>query len=249
MSGNTKDSSQRSITSSGRKTYKKRPLGQPPEAAHVCYNQEQVGLRYGHVVVVSPERRYAGTGWNAPYALCRCVNCGHEDWIHLGSLRRGLSKGCIDCTRPRQIPKWLDRRLTAAKGRCTNPNDPNWPNYGGRGIEFRFEGVTAAGLWIMENLGLADRSMEIDRIDVNGHYEPGNLRWATRKQQNWNKRTNVREQWTYVPEEWPYEFNTVQRKLTEGWTRDQIIEQAKLAVVEKRKGWRRIKERLESMTC
>jgi hypothetical protein len=101
----------------------------------------------------------------------------------------------------------------------------------------------------MENLGLADRKMTIDRIDVDGHYEPGNLRWATQQEQSWNKRTNVREQWTYVPEEWPYEFNTVQRKLTEGWTREQIIEQAKLAVVEKRKGWRRIKERLESMTC
>lgn len=129
-----------------------------------------------------------------------------------------------------------------------NPTDRGWANYGGRGIEFQFEGVTAAGLWIAENLGL-ERSMEIDRIDVNGHYAPGNLRWATRKEQNWNKRSNVREQWTYQPEEWPYEFNTVQRKIQEGWTRAQIIEQAHEAVRMKRKGWRRIEERLASMTC
>lgn len=247
MSGSTKDSSRRSTTSSGRKKRARRPLNEPPEAEHVCYNQEQVGLRFGHVVVTSAERRYAGTGWNAPYVHCRCVTCGHEAWIHMGSLRRGLSKGCAQCTRPRQVPRWLDRRLTAAKGRCTNPSDPAWHRYGGRGIEFRFESVTAAGLWIMENLGL-DRSKEIDRIDNNGHYEAGNLRWATRVQQNWNKRTNVRAPWTYRAEEWPYEFNTVQRKIQEGWTREQIIEQAHEAVRMKRKGWRRIAERLASMT-
>jgi hypothetical protein len=100
----------------------------------------------------------------------------------------------------------------------------------------------------MENLGLADRKMTIDRIDVDGHYEPGNLRWATQREQSWNKRTNVREQWTYVPEEWPYDFNTVQRKIQEGWTREQIIEQAHEAVRMKRKRWRVIAERLASMT-
>jgi hypothetical protein len=248
MSGSIKDSSQRLTTLSGRKKRVRRPSNEPPEAEHICFNQAQVGLRFGHVVVTSAERRYAGTGWNAPYAHCRCVNCGHEAWIHMGSLRRGKSKGCAQCTRPRQIPRWLDRRLTAARGRCTNPSDPAWHRYGGRGIEFRFESVTAAGLWIMEHLGV-DQVRSIDRINNDGHYEPGNLRWATRVQQNWNKRTNVREPWTYRAEEWPYEFNTVQRKFQEGWTREQILEQAHEAVRMKRKGWRRIEERLASMTC
>lgn len=248
MSGRTKDLPQHPNILSGRKKRVRRPLNAPPEAAHVCYNQEQVGLRYGHVIVTSAERRYAGTGWNAPYAHCRCVNCGHEAWIHLGTLRRGKSKGCQQCTRGRRVPLWLNRRLTAAKGRCTNPSDPAWHRYGGRGIAFRFESVTAAGLWILEHLGV-DHARSIDRINNDGHYEAGNLRWATCAQQNWNKRTNVRDQWTYREEEWPYDFNTVQRKIQEGWTRAQIIEQAHEAVRMKRKRWRRIAERLASMTC
>ena len=40
-------------------------------------------------------------------------------------------------------------RLTAAKQRCTNPHDPQYPNYGGRGIEFRFGSVLEAGLWML----------------------------------------------------------------------------------------------------
>jgi hypothetical protein len=54
----------------------------------------------------------------------------------------------------------------------------NWKHYGGRGIEFRFSSVKEAGLWIMQNLGL-HKELELDRINTNGHYEPGNLVWAT----------------------------------------------------------------------
>ena len=222
-------------------------MNEPPNAKHVCYNQDQVGLRFGHVVVTSAERRYAGTGWNAPYVHCRCVNCGHEAWIHMGSLRRGKSRGCARCTTPRQIPKWLDRRLTAAKARCTNPNDANWSNYGARGIEFQFESVLAAGLWITQNLGL-HKNLTLDRIDNNGHYAPGNLRWATVAEQSWNKRTNVREPWTYRAEEWPYDENTVKNKFRRGYSRAEIFEQAHEAVLMKRKRWRAIAARLASMT-
>lgn len=248
MSGSTTESSQQEITSSGRKRRGNSGSSTPPEAVNVSFNQGQVGRRFGWVVVTSAERRYTRPNWRGAYVQTRCTGCGAEAWTYWSNLSRGKTNGCQACSQPRQIPKWLDRRLTAAKSRCTNPNDPQWHNYGGRGIEFRFEGVTTAGLWIVENLGLADTKMEIDRIDVNGHYEAGNLRWATRKQQNWNKRTNIQQEWTYREEDWPYDFNTVKRKLSEGWTRAQIIEQAREAVRMKRKRWRVIAERLASMT-
>jgi|HubBroStandDraft_6_1064221.scaffolds.fasta_scaffold73295_3 transposase-like protein len=77
--------------------------------------------------------------------------------------------------------------LNNAKQRCTNPNNPGWRNYGGRGIEFRFESYEEA----LQTIGPKPSPRhEIDRIDNDGHYEAGNLRWVTGPEQHMNKRTN-----------------------------------------------------------
>lgn len=248
MSTNTTGSPPLSTTSSGRKKRAKPGSVKRSDAVTITLNPEQVGRRYGWVEIISPERLYLKPKWVACYVLCRCTGCQTEKYVYLGSLQQGKSHGCDKCARPRQVPKWLDRRLTAAKGRCTNPKDQNWENYGARGIEFRFESVTKAGVWIQQNLGLF-RDLEIDRIDNMGHYEPGNLRWATRSQQNFNKRNvTVSENWVFIQSEWPYAYNTVHRKLCEGWTREEIIQQAHDAVAETRKAWPTIAARLRSMT-
>ena len=75
-----------------------------------------------------------------------------------------------------------------AKQRCQNPRNKAYPDYGGRGIEFRFVSVRAAAEWVLDNLGTRPHDCSIDRIDNNGHYEPGNLRWATHSEQQQNKR-------------------------------------------------------------
>ena len=59
-----------------------------------------------------------------------------------------------------------------------NPRSHSYARYGARGIEFRFPSPNAAATWVAENLGVASRSLELDRIDNDGHYEPGNIRWA-----------------------------------------------------------------------
>lgn len=76
------------------------------------------------------------------------------------------------------------------KRRCSSPRDPNWPNYGGRGIEFRFDSVITGALWIVENLGLPEdpEAVQLDRINNDGHYEPGNIRWASIALNQVNKR-------------------------------------------------------------
>ncbi|OAH36994.1 hypothetical protein AX777_18320 [Sphingobium yanoikuyae] len=78
------------------------------------------------------------------------------------------------------------------KARCLNPNNKFWPNYGGRGI-------TVCDRWLnsfeafYEDMGpKPSPKHSIDRIDVNGNYEPGNVRWATDSEQMQNVRHNVR---------------------------------------------------------
>lgn len=240
------DSRQQQTTSSGLRGNRGRyTLESPPPAAHVSFADSILGKRYGNVEIISKEKRWSQT-WNRCYVLTQCVHCGATQWTDFGNLRTGKSKGCQSCSQPRQIPKWLDRRLTAAKQRCENPNAPEYKNYGARGIHFDFVSVTAAGLWMIENLGLPDRKMEIDRIDTNGNYAPGNLRWATRSENNSNTRRTVLSE--YDPQYWPYAYGTVIRKLSAGYTREEIIEQAELAVEERRKNWRGIADRLASMT-
>ena len=221
-------------------------LESPPPAKHISYKPEMVGEQYGWVKIISPEKRWTDDKITQCYVLTQCQGCGAIQWTLRKSLTRGISAGCQSCSQPRKIPLWLDRRLTAAKQRCENPKDANYRHYGSRGIKFDFASVTDAGLYLINVFGLPSRKMEIDRIDNNGNYAKGNIRFVTRSENNSNKRGTVLSQWEQ--EYWPYSYPVVIRKLSHGLNREQIIQDAKTAVFEKRKNWRIISAWLDFMT-
>lgn len=79
----------------------------------------------------------------------------------------------------------------AIKNRCLNPKDAAYKNYGGRGITVHDVWLKCANdfvLWALNNLGERPEGLTLDRIENDGHYQPGNLRWATREVQTHNRR-------------------------------------------------------------
>jgi hypothetical protein len=86
------------------------------------------------------------------------------------------------------ISERLARRFHFAKRRCEAPSCAGYKTYGARGVKFLFPSVQAAVEWTLRNLPHSTYlGMEIDRIDNDGHYAPGNLQLSTR-QKNANNR-------------------------------------------------------------
>ena len=73
------------------------------------------------------------------------------------------------------------------KYRCTDPKAHNYNRYGGRGIRICFRDATTFANYVMNELQVDPRGLTIDRINNDGNYEPGNIRFITSIENQRNK--------------------------------------------------------------
>ncbi len=149
-----------------------------------------IGQKFGRLTVLSV---YKKEGVRGQWCNCVCECGGFHDGL-LPNVRNGRTSSCgclvngsFNVTHGKSKTK-VYNCWNGMRARCSNENAPNYSFYGGRGIsvcpEWRdsFEAFYAC---------IGDpptKHHSIDRINNDGNYEPSNCRWATKKEQNKNRR-------------------------------------------------------------
>lgn len=169
--------------------------------ANIHTSKDEIGNRYGRLTVIKLEK---ATKRGRQYWLCKC-DCGNEVVKDIGSMRRGKTKSC-GCLRKEIIENgnmikhggsrsrlyyvWIDM-----KNRC-NPSHDSAKYYGARGIRVCDEWLhdfQNFREWAYSN-GYDENApygqCTLDRINVNGNYEPSNCRWVDMATQHRNTRRN-----------------------------------------------------------
>lgn len=200
--------------------------------------KDLTGRRFGRLVVVRChgwDGEKNGTAWD-----CTC-DCGTSKIVlgrELGRKSRAGQRSC-GCLQPDMASKthrthgltktaeyraWRDMR-----SRCGDPNDAEYKRYGARGIRVcdawdrSFEDFYA-------HVGPRPaKGLSLDRKDVNGHYEPGNVRWTTARRQQRNRRDTQRITFRGVEmtqadfaEAFGLTRHQVRGRVRSGWTEDEI---------------------------
>lgn len=125
--------------------------------------------------------------------VCRC-ECGKETSASSYALLSGHTVSC-GCKKIKHMESYKHRtRLyniwKCMRQRCNNPNNPSYPHYGGKGVRICSDWREYASFKKWAELNGYNDSLSIDRIDVNGNYEPTNCRWADNKTQMNNTTRN-----------------------------------------------------------
>lgn len=139
----------------------------------------------------------------------RCTKCGKYKKLYefyKGSLNKGgfrtKCKACHHSYRMankkhkadyqnrynKTLPGYLRKLWYGIRRRCNNPKVSSYKNYGGRGIRNKFNNFKEFYQYIVNELCVDPRGLTIDRIDNDGHYEKGNIRFVSKSENSKNKR-------------------------------------------------------------
>lgn len=198
------------------------------------------GKKFGRLTVI----KQAGKKNNKITWLCKC-DCGNEKIVKGIDLKRQHVKSC-GCLKKELVPKSKihGKRFTrlyavwnSMKQRCGNPKNKGYKNYGGKGIKVCGKWANSFVEfynWAIENgynENLSGNDCTIDRININGDYEPNNCRWVDKKIQANNKSNNhfityrgetgTVAQWE---EKLGIDSRALYQRLKLGWSVDKTIE-------------------------
>lgn len=163
---------------------------------------------------------------------CLC-ECGNTKLATAYYLKSGVTTSCGCITKKKRSQHFITHGMSKSptfrtwcemRNRCNNPKCKRYADYGGRGI-------TVCERWRLFANFLADMGERpscdhsIDRIDVNGNYEPGNCRWATATVQNNNTRRNIVVQYdgqSMTATQWSHltgiPAKTIMTRIKSGWS-------------------------------
>ena len=189
-----------------------------------------IGKKYGKLTVLKLDEKRSG---KRKYYICQC-DCGNLKSVRDDCLKSGNTKSCgcllkeINNSKTQYTKEKLYYVWAGMKSRCNNPNTHRYEDYGGRGIKVYDEwngehDYVNFRTWAINN-GYSE-GLTIDRIDVNGNYEPNNCRWVNQHVQSRNTRRNLNITYngeTHVLQDWSkilnINSNTLYHRIyTLGW--------------------------------
>jgi predicted SprT family Zn-dependent metalloprotease len=146
-----------------------------------------IGKRFGLWSVVGKEKNKERNEW---FYLCIC-DCGTQKLISGNRLNNGQANKCPRCRVKTHGMSYTStfKIWIGILRRCSNKNFKAYKYYGGRGI-------TICNRWLkfenfLEDMGARPSGLQIDRINNNGNYEPGNCRWVTAAVNHSNRNVNT----------------------------------------------------------
>lgn len=171
------------------------PSGMPSRRPGRPRGTDLSGQRFGRLTVLDKANDRMKNG--AVRWICRC-DCGKSATVSGQSLRNGVSTSCGCFHREALTARNLTHGKTRSRvyrawanmiQRCRNPKSSHWREYGERGISICERWQCFANFYA--DMGDPPNGTTLDRIDVNGNYEPLNCRWVTQSMQVGNRRNSI----------------------------------------------------------
>lgn len=158
------------------------------------------GKRFGKLLVIQQANEKIR---NQLCWICKC-DCGNTIVAIGNKLKSNRKTSCGCDTHERLVKSSMTHGLSSTPiykiysgivARCLNPKVSNYHRYGGRGIEVCKDWIGSGGFerfyaYVSSLEHFNEKGYSIDRINNDGNYEPGNIKYSTRTEQSRNRRTN-----------------------------------------------------------